>query len=84
MVLNKDVAAYREILSRHQVDPERTMMVGNSIPSDILPILELGGHGVYIPYHVTASFERHETEPDSPRYHRLQSIHALPALLQNH
>lgn len=83
VVLNKDVAAYAEIFTRHGADPTRVMMVGNSIPSDILPILNLGGHGVYIPYHVTASFERHEEEPDSPRYHRLDSIQALPALLKN-
>ncbi|MBT7760423.1 MAG: HAD family hydrolase [Rhodospirillaceae bacterium] len=82
VVMNKDVAAYREVFSRHDVNAEQIMLVGNSIPSDILPILELGGHGVYIPYHVTASFERHETEPESPRYRRLSRIQELPALLQ--
>jgi putative hydrolase of the HAD superfamily len=82
VVMNKDVAAYAEVFSRHGVDPGEVMMVGNSIPSDILPILELGGHGVYIPYHVTASFERHDDEPDSPRYRRLENIRELPALLQ--
>ena len=82
VVMNKDVASYGELLTRHGVDPAKAMMVGNSIPSDILPILELGGHGVYIPYHVTASFERHESEPDNPRYHRLSNIAALPALLK--
>ncbi len=80
--MNKDAAAYGEIFSRHDIDPGEVVMVGNSIPSDILPILELGGHGVYIPYHVTASFERHETEPDSPRYRRLTRIQELPALLK--
>ncbi|MDP6692420.1 MAG: HAD family hydrolase [Alphaproteobacteria bacterium] len=83
VVLKKDAAAYAEVFTRHGTDPAGVMMVGNSIPSDILPILELGGHGVYIPYHVTASFERHDEEPDSPRYHRLDSIQALPALLRN-
>ena len=83
VLLDKDVASYDEIFARHNVDPGEVMMVGNSIPSDILPILELGGHGTFIPYHVTASFERHEQEPDSPRYHRLARIDQLPRLL-NH
>ncbi len=83
VLLDKDVASYDEIFARHNVDPGEGMMVGNSIPSDILPILELGGHGTFIPYHVTASFERHEQEPDSPRYHRLARIDQLPRLL-NH
>ncbi|MDE0725981.1 MAG: HAD family hydrolase [Alphaproteobacteria bacterium] len=83
VLLDKDVASYDEIFARHNVDPGEVMMVGNSIPSDIRPILELGGHGTFIPYHVTASFERHEQEPDSLRYHRLARIDQLPRLL-NH
>jgi len=83
VLLDKDVASYDEIFARHNVDPGEVMMVGNSIPSDILPILELGGHGTFIPYHVAASFERHEQEPDSLRYHRLARIDQLPRLL-NH
>jgi putative hydrolase of the HAD superfamily len=83
VLLDKDVASYDEIFARHNVDPGEVMMVGNSIPSDVLPILELGGHGTFIPYHVTASFERHEREPDSPHYHRLARIDQLPRLL-NH
>ena len=81
VVMNKDVASYGELLTRHGVDPAKVMMVGNSIPSDILPVLELGGHGTYIPYHVTASFERHQSEPDHPRFRRLKTIQALPELL---
>ena len=81
VLLNKDVAAYRELFARHRTDPAKVMMVGNSIPSDILPVLELGGHGTYIPYHVTASFERHQSEPDHPRFRRLKTIQALPELL---
>ncbi len=82
VLMNKDTAAYRELFDRHGANPATVMMVGNSIPSDILPVLELGGHGAYIPYHVTASFEQHEREPDNPHFHRLESIQALPSLLQ--
>ncbi|MFP6771931.1 MAG: HAD family hydrolase [Alphaproteobacteria bacterium] len=81
VLVNKDAASYGEVFARHEVAPGEVMMVGNSVPSDILPILELGGHGTFIPYHVTASFERHDNEPDSPRYHRLARIDQLPQLL---
>ncbi len=81
VVLEKDVATYAEIFARHGVDADRLVMIGNSMPSDILPILELGGHAVHIPYHVTASFERHDGDPEHPRFRRLDRIAELPALL---
>ncbi len=57
IVLEKDVETYARVLRQHSIDPVRFLMVGNSIKSDILPVLELGGHGAHIPYHVTWSHE---------------------------
>jgi putative hydrolase of the HAD superfamily len=57
IVLEKDVEMYSRVLREHLIDPTRFLMVGNSIKSDILPVLELGGHGAHIPYHVTWSHE---------------------------
>ena len=57
VVLEKDVATYAEALAEWGVDPASFLMVGNSVKSDILPILELGGHGVHVPYHVTWAHE---------------------------
>ena len=56
-------------------------MTGNSIPSDVLPILELGGWGVHIPYYVVASFEQHENDPDHNRFRRIDRLSKLPELL---
>jgi hypothetical protein len=53
----EDLATYAEVLAEWNVDPTRFLMVDNSIKSDILPILELGGQGVHVPYHVTWSHE---------------------------
>jgi len=50
IVAEKDAATYRAILDRHGIAPERFCMVGNSVRSDVLPVLELGGHAVHIPY----------------------------------
>jgi putative hydrolase of the HAD superfamily len=57
VVLEKDPATYAELLDEWGIDPARFLMVGNSVKSDILPILELGGHGVHVPYHVTWAHE---------------------------
>jgi putative hydrolase of the HAD superfamily len=50
IVAEKDVATYRAILDRHGVDPAGFCMIGNSVRSDVLPVLELGGRAVHIPY----------------------------------
>lgn len=57
VVLDKQVATYRRVLDEWGVDPASFLMVGNSVRSDILPVLELGGHGVHVPYHVTWDYE---------------------------
>jgi putative hydrolase of the HAD superfamily len=57
-------------------------MIGNSIPSDVVPVLEIGGYGVHIPYTVTAAFERHEDLPQHERFHQLNAIGELPALIR--
>jgi putative hydrolase of the HAD superfamily len=78
----KDVATYRRIFGLWGVDPAAVIMVGNSLKSDILPILELGGTAVWIPYPLCWQHERAEPPADHPRFHELPDITALPALLE--
>ncbi|MDJ0769050.1 MAG: HAD family hydrolase [Ilumatobacter sp.] len=79
VVLDKDLATYRRVLDDWSVDPPTFLMVGNSVKSDILPILELGGHGVHIPYHVTWAHEVvHDHDGD---FDTLTSISELPGWL---
>jgi len=49
IVAEKDPATYKRILGQHDIDPSRFVMVGNSVRSDILPVLELGARAVHIP-----------------------------------
>jgi putative hydrolase of the HAD superfamily len=81
VVQEKDPSTYLEIFERHGVEPSRSLMVGNSVPSDVQPVLDLGGFGVHIPYHVTASFEQHDDDPDHPNFRRLERIADLPDLI---
>jgi putative hydrolase of the HAD superfamily len=82
IVPRKTPETYRQIFVRHGVAPQEVMMIGNSIPSDVLPVLEIGGYGVHIPYRLTAAFERHEALPRHTRFHQLAAIAELPALIR--
>ncbi len=82
VVSEKDTATYRALFEAFDVAPARTVMVGNSIPSDVVPVLELGGYGVHIPYHVTASIEQHDADPAHANFHRLRRINELPDLIR--
>jgi len=81
IVPRKDAAIYRAIFERHGIEPARTVMVGNSMPSDVLPMLELGGHGVHVPYALLWAHEAHDEDPVSEKFHRLERLRDLPELL---
>ena len=60
VVREKDEAAYRELVSKHRLSPERTWMIGNSPKSDINPALAAGLQAVYVPHERTWHLERTE------------------------
>ena len=83
IVSEKDAAVYRSVMSRYGVLPERFVMVGNSLRSDILPVVEAGGHAVYVPYEVTWVHERVQPEQlASFQFHQIGRLRELPALLR--
>ena len=63
IVSEKDERTYRRLLDEFGLQPRQFAMVGNSLRSDIAPVLALGGWGVHMPYHVTWA---HEDEVDAP------------------
>jgi putative hydrolase of the HAD superfamily len=82
VVSHKTRASYSELLGRYGIAPQRFLMVGNSLKSDILPILELDGSAVLIPFEITWLHEAaDEPASDHPGYHRLTGMDALPGLL---
>jgi putative hydrolase of the HAD superfamily len=84
IVAEKDPATYARVAAQVDVEPSRLLMVGNSVRSDVLPVLELHGHAVHIPYQVTWALEHAEVEHDAGRigtHARLGSIRELPAYL---
>ncbi|PWC53406.1 HAD family hydrolase [Azospirillum sp. TSO22-1] len=79
IVSEKDPATYRRVLERHGVDPARFVMVGNSVRSDVLPVLEVGGHAVHVPYHLTWAHE--VAKPPAEGYRRIESVRELDGIL---
>jgi putative hydrolase of the HAD superfamily len=83
VVSEKDPAMYAGLLGRHGIPPDRFLMVGNSLRSDVLPVLEVGASAVHIPYELTWDHEVADPPPSGhPRFHTLAHIGLLPELLQ--
>ena len=81
IVAEKDAATYSRVLARLGAEPAAFCMVGNSIRSDIAPVLEIGGAGVHIPYHVTWALELAEIEEAHPRMARVSGFGQVPAAI---
>ena len=78
IVSEKDETTYRRLLGRAHVAPDRFVMVGNSVRSDVLPVLAIGAQAVHIPYHTTWAHEHADHDGTVPT---LASIRELPAWL---
>jgi putative hydrolase of the HAD superfamily len=77
IVSNKSTAVYSKIFTLHGDGPERSMMVGNSLRSDILPALKVGSWGVHIPHDLTWVFENCEIPAGAPRFKQLANLGEL-------
>jgi putative hydrolase of the HAD superfamily len=83
IVADKNRGVYVDLFARHGFDPGRVLMVGNSLKSDIIPVLELGGWGVFVPYTILWAHEHADLPPAlSPRYREIERLDALPDVLR--
>ncbi len=83
IVSEKDAQTYARVLSECEVAPARFAMVGNSLRSDIEPVLALGGAGVHVPYAVTWALEaEHAVDPAHPRLRSVQRTADVPDALR--
>ena len=71
---DKKVADYRKLLKHLDCNPEHFLMIGNSIKSDVLPVLELGGHAAHVPYHTTWEYERVDIRIEDPKFFEAENI----------
>jgi putative hydrolase of the HAD superfamily len=82
IVSDKKAATYARLFTRHADGPERAMMVGNSLKSDIIPAIEAGGWGVHVPHAFTWAMESAEPPLTAPRFRRLEHLGELVGLIQ--
>jgi len=77
---NKNQEDYQKLLNRLEISPDEFLMVGNSVKSDILPVLALGSYAIHIPYHTTWA---HENVTNNAQNHeRFLKIKSILELLQ--
>lgn len=74
---DKKVSDYKKLLKHLDCKPENFLMLGNSIKSDILPVLKLGGYGAYIPYKVTWTHEQYKQHFTHENFVELKSIDSI-------
>ena len=55
---DKQEIDYSDLIKRLEIQPSEFFMIGNSLKSDVLPVLAIGGHAVHIPFHTTWAHER--------------------------
>lgn len=67
---------YKHLLNKLAIKPENFLMIGNSLKSDIVPVIAIGGQAVHIPYHITWQHEEVENY-SSESYHKIEKISDL-------
>lgn len=80
VVSDKTTESYRQVLKKNNVDKNAFLMVGNSLKSDILPVLDLGAQAVHIPYHSTWEHEM-VGEEMLKQYPQLQTLSGIRELV---
>jgi len=79
---DKQEADYKKLIRHLDIKPEEFLMIGNSIKSDALPVLAIGGHAVHIPYHTTWAHEKMEQTINHINFQQAATIkEVLPNLL---
>jgi putative hydrolase of the HAD superfamily len=81
IVSDKTASVYATLFKRHGHGAERGMMVGNSLKSDVVPMLTAGGVGVYVPHGLTWALEAADTPSGHDRFYALDDLGALPDLV---
>ncbi len=80
IVSDKTAPVYRDIFDRHGCSGS-AVMVGNSMKSDVVPAIEAGGWGVYVPHGLVWALEHHDPPHGHDRYHEIDDLGGLADLV---
>jgi len=64
----KDDASYLKLVKHLDIKPDELLMVGNSLKSDVIPVLNIGGHAIHVPFHITWVHEMVESQVEHPNF----------------
>ncbi|AWH85360.1 HAD family hydrolase [Flavobacterium album] len=78
---DKQQLDYSKMLKRLEIEPSEFLMVGNSLKSDVLPVLQIGGHGFHVPFHTTWAHEQIDHTIEHDNFRQLEKITELLSLL---
>ncbi len=79
---DKKAIDYQKLLKRLEVKPHEFYMIGNSLKSDVLPVLEIGGHACHVPFHTTWAHEMVDHNVEHENFSEIANItEVLPLLL---
>ena len=81
IVPGKTTEIYEDIFDRHGEGDARGLMVGDSMRSDVLPMIAAGGHGVHVPHGEPWEIERSPAPLNQTRFHEIEDLGALPDLI---
>jgi putative hydrolase of the HAD superfamily len=81
VMADKQVLNYQKLLQRLEVAPENFMMIGNSLKSDVIPVLEMGSYGVHVPFHVTWEHEKISHQVIHPNFTSIQELSDVLTIL---
>jgi len=83
VVSHKTTGVYAAILSRHGIDPNRFLMIGNALRSDVLPVVDAGGWAVHIPAALSWSHEHADVPPHAHgRYFEVTALEHVPDIIE--
>ena len=83
VMADKQEINYQKLLTRLEINADEFFMIGNSLKSDVLPVLEIGGYAVHIPFHTTWEHEKISHKVEHPNFRTLEKItDVLPILLK--
>ena len=81
VMADKQEVNYEKLLKRLEIEPNEFFMIGNSLKSDVLPVLGIGGYAVHIPFHTTWEHEKISHKVEHPNFRTMEKISDVLGIL---
>lgn len=78
---DKQEIDYLDLIKRLEIQPDEFYMIGNSLKSDVLPVLAIGGYAAHIPFHTTWAHEKIDHKVEHPNFRTLDQLTDIISIL---